>query len=660
MKLKDLTITNFMPYKGEHVVRFPQDEKRNVMVVFGENMRGKTSFLNAIRWCFYGEALDRDRTRLQRRDLANMDARSEGDWSYSVRLRFEASGALYDLRRRIQPKEFVSVPRHDSDFEEDLSLSRDNAVFRGDQIEHEINQLAPYQVSRFFLFDAELLAEYQDLLAEDSDQGRRIKEAIEQVLGVPALLNGKNELRLLLKKAQGVLAKENKNVEGKRSQAEHFSRLQAELDSLTSDLERLKAKEEEYRASIAQLDAVLSTTEAAQKAQAKVDNLEAERTRLKARNEELRLERLEIGASAWKDLLQPRVQAHLESLHRQRDALQGQLERRGALVAQIDQLKRILASALCSLCGQSIADGLREQCGAKLGELEGQLAVIGTSVEGLGRLSSQISQLSRLQGTGALVRLKRNDEIGKRNAVDLTRIEASLEALRDEVKGFDSAEVARVRAKRDQLMLAVGRLSDDLKRTQEEIEERVSKQNQLSKLMSKDPTERTKRSAMEVEIYASLEKLFASGVDLLRDRLRESVQDHASKAFLELTTEQTYTGLQINANYGLTIIDRSRRPVSVRSAGAEQIVALALIDGLNRTARRRAPIIMDTPLGRLDPRHRANVLRYVPGMAGQVVLLVHEGEIDKETGLEPLANRVGAVYEIERVSSSHSTIRRES
>jgi DNA sulfur modification protein DndD len=47
-------------------------------------------------------------------------------------------------------------------------------------------------------------------------------------------------------------------------------------------------------------------------------------------------------------------------------------------------------------------------------------------------------------------------------------------------------------------------------------------------------------------------------------------------------------------------------------------------------------------------------------MAGQVVLLVHEGEIDKETGLEPLANRVGAVYEIERVSSSHSTIRRES
>ena len=51
----------------------------------------------------------------------------------------------------------------------------------------------------------------------------------------------------------------------------------------------------------------------------------------------------------------------------------------------------------------------------------------------------------------------------------------------------------------------------------------------------------------------------------------------------QLITEKTYLRLDINENYGLSIIDRHKRSVPERSAGAEQIVALALIDGLNKT-----------------------------------------------------------------------------
>jgi DNA sulfur modification protein DndD len=43
MKLKELIINNFMPYKGEQTVAFPQDDIENVMLLFGDNMRGKTS-----------------------------------------------------------------------------------------------------------------------------------------------------------------------------------------------------------------------------------------------------------------------------------------------------------------------------------------------------------------------------------------------------------------------------------------------------------------------------------------------------------------------------------------------------------------------------------------------------------------------------------------
>ena len=85
-------------------------------------------------------------------------------------------------------------------------------------------------------------------------------------------------------------------------------------------------------------------------------------------------------------------------------------------------------------------------------------------------------------------------------------------------------------------------------------------------------------------------------------------------------------------------------------------MALSLIDGLNKAARRLDPIVMDTPFGRLDSRHRQNVLRYLPEMAEQVILLVHEGEMDPSRDLPLIRDNVSAIYEIERVSSRQSRL----
>ena len=115
---------------------------------------------------------------------------------------------------------------------------------------------------------------------------------------------------------------------------------------------------------------------------------------------------------------------------------------------------------------------------------------------------------------------------------------------------------------------------------------------------------------------------------------------------MELTTQKKYSGLKINSNYGLTILDEHGDPVPLRSAGAEQIVALSLIDGLSRTGRSTGPVVMDTPFGRLDPKHRSNILKYLPKHASQLILLVHDGEIDRKEDLLEISHRIGAEYEI--------------
>ena len=77
---------------------------------------------------------------------------------------------------------------------------------------------------------------------------------------------------------------------------------------------------------------------------------------------------------------------------------------------------------------------------------------------------------------------------------------------------------------------------------------------------------------------------------------------------------------------------------------------MSLLGALNRSANRPGPIVVDTPFGRLDPKHRLNILMYIPNMGEQIVFLVHEGEINKETGLEPIATHVGATYQITRIN----------
>ncbi|WP_336919391.1 hypothetical protein, partial [Altererythrobacter lauratis] len=96
----------------------------------------------------------------------------------------------------------------------------------------------------------------------------------------------------------------------------------------------------------------------------------------------------------------------------------------------------------------------------------------------------------------------------------------------------------------------------------------------------------------------------------------------------------------------------------VLTGDTEQVVALSLIDGLNRTGRAIGPVVMDTPFGRLDPKHRDNVLRYLPTVTSQFVLLVHGGEIRPDTDLASIKSRIGAAYTIEEVSETQSRIER--
>jgi len=82
------------------------------------------------------------------------------------------------------------------------------------------------------------------------------------------------------------------------------------------------------------------------------------------------------------------------------------------------------------------------------------------------------------------------------------------------------------------------------------------------------------------------------------------------------------------------------------SAGEKQIFTQALISAIAEVSGKVFPLIVDTPLGRLDETHRLNVLRHLTQRAGQVFLISTDTEVVGPY-LEAIRDRVLKAYRID-------------
>jgi DNA sulfur modification protein DndD len=86
-----------------------------------------------------------------------------------------------------------------------------------------------------------------------------------------------------------------------------------------------------------------------------------------------------------------------------------------------------------------------------------------------------------------------------------------------------------------------------------------------------------------------------------------------------------------------------------RSAGENQIFAAALIAGLAKVSGVKAPMVVDTPLGRLDSKHRENILRFWTSDTNrQVILLSQDEEIDHQL-FNSIKDSVSKTYLLEHI-----------
>jgi DNA sulfur modification protein DndD len=655
LQFNEIKLEDFGPYKGRQSIEFPDQD--GVTIVFGENMRGKTTLLNAIRYALFGKILGRGSREISPERFINWESKAEGKYSFNVTLYFEESGSEYELVRQFVPKDSVAIPEEDDDYTEEVYLIKDDSVTGPKERENELKRILPQQVARFFLFDGELLQQYEELLIDESEMGQRIREAIERILGVPVLKNGRADLRSLLDEAQGQEQKaaqmsNQTNELGTQLEGatEKRNYLQSEFSELRQELSDLQEQKSAKRNQLQQLEAARSLVERREDLEGQLSNVE---DGLEYKRDKLR----DLMQESWRSVIQDTLQERLDVFEERRRELDKKRTRISVAKRLASRISDGLEKNECPICEQHLDEEAEDHLEQELRSFQGlteedtdpvdDYDVILQSINVLQslaesnpaeRIKSTLSEINELKAQRAVV----NDEIGE--------IENSLESSKEERVTQLNTEYENIIGKISEKERTIEDTESELDKTKEVIQKLQSQLDQISGNQLEE--ERNRR-----ELYDNLVELFDRGVGEYRDRLRQRVEQDASDIFIQLTTEPEYKHLKINENYGLTIIHEDGSEIRVRSAGAEHVVALALMGALQNNAPLKGPIIMDSPFGRLDESHVRNVVEALPRLADQVMLLVYRDEIDPETARELLKGKLRREYTLDRVTARHTNLK---
>jgi DNA sulfur modification protein DndD len=156
---------------------------------------------------------------------------------------------------------------------------------------------------------------------------------------------------------------------------------------------------------------------------------------------------------------------------------------------------------------------------------------------------------------------------------------------------------------------------NSLRATYERERQKADQSNPARQLI--DKSERVRKVISEV-----IPKLFPLKVKELAQEM--------TKVYKALAHKDIIDRIDISDDGTTRLLEKSGKEVLAdRSAGENQIFATALIAGLARVSRIAAPLVVDTPLGRLDSKHRENILRFwTSDTKRQVILLSQDEEID--------------------------------
>ena len=648
MILEELTVHNFGVYAGRQVCPLATTPSQPLVLIGGLNGAGKTTFMDAIQLAIYGKFArcsnrGRSYTEYLQRSIHAGARPSEGA---AVKLRFRYRGQgedhTYHLHRSWRVIE--GTVREQFDVLEDGRSGRWTTDTWNDHIE----SLLPINLSQLFFFDGERI----EALADLDRSAEFLETAMDSLLGLHLVTSLRADMSLLerrKRREQMPAPQRDKVIEFDASlerlmadRADHTRRKGATQNELDRhQKERVNAEKRAAREGadlLEQRQTLENTLKTHQQALALSDDLL--RTRAAG----------ELPLLIVQDLLEHvREQDDNEQRVAESDTIQRLLKDRDAsTIAEAkhlgvpDNVLNALQTFLAQDCQRRESDAQTSRYLALSTETRNALSAL---------LSDQLVESQcwvHDQLADAAVTQTAADDI-ERTLEQVPEEESVAALLAQRREAFESAarserEIGAIEGHIQELNRQITRIEDERAREEQRRAEDTLDSQDAERIIHFSGKARgmleTFRSRVVINHIANIEREI---VERFQSLLRKS------HLIGDLHIDPRSFALTLNGADGALL------PADRLSAGERQLLAISILWGLHTCSKRPLPVVIDTPLGRLDRSHRDHVVQgYFPRAGQQVILLSTDEEIGRSYHKQ-LATRIAHSYTLDFCEDDQAT-----
>ncbi|WEE16778.1 DNA sulfur modification protein DndD [Citrobacter koseri] len=642
MLIKQLVLRNFRVFNGTHTIdlaprKRPHDLNPRPIVLFGGlNGAGKTSILSAIRIALYGRLAFGLATQ-QQEYIEQLSALIHNG-AYYIEQPEEASVELtFTYNKGGHEAEFTVTRAWKKGKRDRLSLQQDGQPLSEldyDQCQGFLNELIPHGIADLFFFDGEKIAE----LAED-ESGNILRTAVRRLLGLDLISKLRNDLMIFVKRQQSsqLASSQQQQIAELEKQSKELA---CQTEALLESADFAKSRIEFLSKDITRYEGLLNAQGGAF-AQTKAQEKQKVETLLKDKEHLEKALRQECDGSL-PYALAPTILSRLL----QQIADETQIKQAKSFEKELSQFLTQLRNDIAfrsagtgKIAAEAITDNLKDYMATKpKGDLlfdisEREAGMLQQSIEIDSTRAWQRFELYRTQ-------LSEIEQQLEQAAANIARApeDDQLMDLFEKLRDLDRQREAQLQKYRS--------LLEDAKRT---------KQQQLDCVRQ---IQKAHDAARYQHSYSSAFKNAQETINLL-DRYSD-VLTQARVKTLSTNFELAYRklarkeDLQLSAHinpqtFDVELIDENGTVINRKllSAGEKQIYAIAILEALAKTSGRDLPVIIDTPLGRLDSQHRDKLINhYFPEASHQVVLLSTDTEVDERYFVDQLRDDISHAYEI--------------
>lgn len=608
MFLKSLQLKNYGVFENA-TFDLATDVDHPLVLVTANNGGGKTTILEALRIALHGRrAFD---TPLGETDyLKVMLSRfRNGDRGKPCSITLSFDYVDQHFTRNVLVERMWRLRRHK--VAESVTVHVDGAELPTDDADDLLATILPPEVARYFFFDGERIHELAEWGIDDESA---LFQAVGDLLGLGVL----EQLRLDLSRLMDQDAKSKQGVEINADRLE-LARINAKAvhdayRAAKAKTRRIGGALDRARTAVKRLGALRSTEIA--EAQERLGSLQAERKAL--------IEEFERSAH---DILPLLCAKTLRQRFSKEISVRLRLEELEIVSTFFDKNKAaiktaIKASRIANDTSDRIFSALKNLAlGPKVAAVPALLDISRSDATWMQRIiERELPELS-----------ERMENVRARIVELFNEIEHTEDRLKRVPSGDPAAEAALVELETQQRafveheheLALLSQQAQDADKTLDSLEQmaRLSRQEafRAGRLAVRDKMMRNVLDALPAlasRMQASKEERFASH---LRSALKELW--HKSGRLTNVVVSFSERRIELyDANGPLHKADLS--------AGEQQLFAVAFIYALTQLSGSRMPLVIDTPLGRLDKEHRQRFIAgFLPSASHQVILLSTDTEI---------------------------------